>query len=235
MTPPANPMRLVQFPGRLYAITDRRLARLPHDEIVAQLLLGGARTIQIRDKEASPRELLEATRACLRLTAAIGAQLIVNDSVDVALAADADGVHLGQDDTPVDEARARLGKDKIIGLSTHNLDQLHRGLETSADYLAFGPIFGTTTKETTNEVLGLEVVRHAQAIVNRPFVAIGGITLHRAPRVVLAGADAVAVISALYPVPDLNRTDDTREIISRVRALLGALDNAECGDRSRTS
>ncbi len=223
MTYTINPMRLFQFPNRLYGITDRRLARLPHDEIVAQLLLGGARTIQLRDKDASPRELLEATRACLRLTTAVGARLIVNDSVDVALAAGADGVHLGQDDTPVEEARVRLGPDKIIGLSTQNLDQLRAGLETSADYLAFGPIFATVTKETTNEALGVEGVRQAQALVNRPLVAIGGITLHRAPRVILAGADAVAVISALYPVPDLDRTDDAGEIISRVRAILDAV------------
>lgn len=224
MTHAINPMRPLQFPNRLYAITDRRLARLPHDEIVAQLLLGGARTIQLRDKDTSLRELLEVTRACLKLTTAVGAQLIVNDSVDVALASGAEGVHLGQDDTPVDEARARLGTNKIIGLSTHNLDQLRVGLETSADYLAFGPVFGTMTKETTNEALGVDGVRQAQAIVNRPLVAIGGITLHRAPQVILAGADAVAVISALYPVPDLNRTDEASEIISRVRALVDALE-----------
>jgi len=137
MLPPQN---------RLYAITDRNLAGLPNDQIVAQLLLGGAKLIQLRDKQASARELLESARACRKLTRAMGATLIINDRVDVALAAEADGVHLGQEDMTPDKAREVLGPAAIIGLSTHSLDQFREGMKTSANYLALGPIFATTTK-----------------------------------------------------------------------------------------
>lgn len=222
-------IRILQFPNRLYAISDCQLARVPHDEIVAQLLVGGVRTIQIRDKEASARELLDISRACLRLARAVGARLIINDSVDVALASDADGVHLGQEDVPVAEARAVLGRDKIIGLSTHSMEQFRAGLSTSADYLAVGPIFATRTKENPGAVVGLDLLREAHAISDRPVIAIGGINVNRARRVIDAGADAVAVISALYPVPDLNglgglaAPPDTSEISSRASALLRAI------------
>lgn len=216
-------MRIMLFPNRLYAITDRRLACLPHDEIVAQLLVGGARLIQLRDKDASAKELLETTRACLKLTRAVGARLIINDRVDVAMASDADGVHLGQEDLAVSEARALLGSEKIIGLSTHSLEQFRAGLSTSADYLAVGPIFATKTKENPSEVVGLELLREAHAIADRPIVAIGGITADRAPKAIAAGAEAVAVISALYPVPDLSAANDEPQLISRVRSLLKSL------------
>ncbi|MEP7270442.1 MAG: thiamine phosphate synthase [Acidobacteriota bacterium] len=216
-------IRIFTFPNRLYAITDRHLGHLPHDEIVAQLLVGGARTIQIRDKESSPRELLEIARACLKLTRAVGARLLINDFLDVALAAGADGVHLGQDDLSVEEARAIMGPDKIIGLSTHTLDQFRSGLATSADYLAVGPIFATSTKENPSATVGLELLRQVQPVTDRPIVAIGGISLHRARRVIDAGADAVAVISALYPIPDMSTPAESSEISARVRLLLDAL------------
>ncbi len=216
-------IRILTFPKRLYAITDRHLARLPHDEIVAQLLVGGARTIQIRDKESSSRELLEVARACLKLTSAVGARLIINDSIDVALAAGADGVHLGQHDLSVEDARAIIGPDKLIGLSTHTLEEFRAGLATSADYLAVGPIFPTSTKENPSAVVGLDLLREVHTFSDRPVVAIGGINLHRARRVIDAGADAVAVISALYPIPDLAAPEDSAKIVSRVRSLLDAI------------
>jgi len=209
MLPPQN---------RLYAITDRNLAGLPNDQIVAQLLLGGAKLIQLRDKQASARELLESARACRKLTRAMGATLIINDRVDVALAAEADGVHLGQEDMTPDKAREVLGPAAIIGLSTHSLDQFREGMKTSANYLALGPIFATTTKENPDEVVGLESLRAAKEISNRPIVAIGGIKEDRVTEVIEAGADYVAIVSALY-VNAQTVVPDADGIISRVRAF----------------
>jgi thiamine-phosphate pyrophosphorylase len=208
---------------KLYAITDRQLSNCTNEEIVTRLLAGGARWIQLRDKEASAKELLEAARACLALTRAAGATLIVNDRVDVALAANTDGVHLGQEDLSVAEAREILGPGKIIGLSTHSLEQARRTLETSADYLAVGPVFPTTTKENPEPVVGLELIREVRALTTRPLVAIGGITLERAPEVIAAGADSVAVISALYPFAEIRDFTAKPDIAGRVRAFLQVL------------
>jgi thiamine-phosphate pyrophosphorylase len=213
-----NGMRLLPQ-NRLYAITDRRLGRRSNDEIVGQLLLGGARLIQLRDKDANARELLEMARACLKLTRAMKATLIVNDRVDVAMSAGTDGVHLGQDDMKVEDAREIVGADVIIGLSTHSIEQIRAGLETSADYLAVGPIYATATKDNPDPAVGLELLREARAISNRPIVAIGGITGELARDVVEAGADYVAAIAALYPPLNFEQQPEPDGIISRVRAL----------------
>jgi thiamine-phosphate pyrophosphorylase len=213
-------MGILQFSNRLYAITDRELSFLPHDQIVAQLLVAGVRTIQLRDKTASTKELLDAARSCLKLTRAAGAILIINDSIDVALASGADGVHLGQEDTAVDEARRALGSERLIGLSTHSIEQFCGGLTTTADYLAVGPVFSTSTKENPSPVVGLDLVRAAHELSDRPVVAIGGIDVKRAKRVIDAGADAIAVVSALYPPPDLNSPLDPSEISQRASRLL---------------
>lgn len=213
-------MRLLQFANKLYAITDRELARLPHDEIVAQLLVAGVRTIQLRDKTASPKDLLETARRCLKLTRAAGALLIINDSIDVALASDADGVHLGQEDVSVEEARYALGDEKLIGLSTHTIEQFREGLSTTANYLAVGPVFSTSTKENPSPVVGLPLVRLAHEIGDRPVVAIGGINARVARSVLDAGVDAIAVISALYPAPSLDSPLDPSEISLRAARLL---------------
>lgn len=196
-----NPARLPDT--RLYAITDSQLSNCTHAEITARMLAGGAKLIQLRDKDASPKEILEAARQCLELTRAAGAVLIINDRVDVAVASGADGVHLGQDDMTVAEARARLGPDKIIGISTHNLQQVDAALVTSANYVAVGPVYSTSTKLNPDPVTGLELVKAARKLTSLPLVAIGGINLERAPAVLAAGADYVAVISALYPFPQL--------------------------------
>ncbi len=186
---------------KLYAITDTQLSNCSHVEIVERLLAGGARLIQVRDKQASAKDLFESTQACLKLTRAAGATLIVNDRTDIALAADADGVHLGQDDLTVAEARALLGPDKIIGVSTHSLAQVEAALLTSANYVAIGPVFPTATKANAEPMVGVELLRQARRLTSLPLVAIGGITLATARAVLAAGADSVAVISALYPLP----------------------------------
>lgn len=212
----------MQIP-KLYPITDRDLCNCSHEEIVRQFLAGGAQLIQLRDKEAGSRELLDAARGCLQLTRLAGAKLLINDRVDVAIAAEADGVHLGQDDLQVEEARELLGPDKIIGLSTHSLDQFRAALATSADYIAVGPVYATTTKENANPVVGLDLVREAAQLTNRPLVAIGGISIERAPEVIAAGASSVAVISALYPLTGLTSFTDKPDITAQVRKFLMAL------------
>src|SRR5215471_7313501 len=147
---------MLQLP-KFYAITGCRLSNCTHEEIVTRVLAGGARLMQLRDKDMSARELLDSARACLKLTRAAGATLIINDRVDVALTAEADGVHLGQEDMSVEDAREILGEEKIIGVSTHSLDQFRAALETSANYIAVGPIYQTTTKENPDPVVGLDL------------------------------------------------------------------------------
>lgn len=211
---------------KLYPITDCQLSNCTHEEIVRMMLDGGARLIQLRDKEASAKELLDAARTCLPLTQAAGAKLIINDRVDVALTSGADGIHLGQEDLSVDEAREILGDDKIIGISTHSLEQFRAALETSANYIAVGPVFLTKTKENPDPVVGLELLREAKAITDRPLVAIGGITVERAADVIAAGADCVAVISALYPFGDISDFFTKPDITGRVKAFLSVLDTS---------
>jgi thiamine-phosphate pyrophosphorylase len=215
--------------SKLYAITDRQWSNCTHEEIVRMMLDGGARLIQLRDKDAIGRELLDQAMACLRLTRKAGAMLIINDRVDVALTAGADGVHLGQEDLSVAEAREILGKDKIIGVSTHSIDQVHAALETSADYIAVGPVYSTMTKENPDPVVGLELVREAKKLADRPLVAIGGINHERAPEVIAAGADCVAVISALYPLPEKVDLGSKPEITLATRKLLEALESDAIG------
>jgi thiamine-phosphate pyrophosphorylase len=205
---------------KLYAITDCQLSNCTNVEIVRMLLDGGARIIQLRDKEASSRELLEQARDCLKLTREAGARLIVNDRADVALTAGADGVHLGQDDMSVADAREMLGEDKIIGVSTHSIDQFRAALETSADYIVVGPVYPTTTKENPAPVVGLDLVREAKSLTNRPLVAIGGINHERAPEVFAAGADCVAAISALYPWPEVLELTSKPDITGSVRRFI---------------
>jgi len=210
---------------KLYAISDRELANLTTIEVVQRLLEGGARMIQLRDKNGSARELFDAAREVMPMIHAVGGRLIINDRVDVALTASADGVHLGQEDLTVEEAREILGPDRIIGLSTHSRDQFEAALATSADYIAVGPIFATTSKNNPDPVVGLELLREVRPLTDRPIVAIGGIDHSRAVEVLAAGADSVAVISALYPWPqslDLNTVPDIASSVRRFRDLLEA-------------
>ena len=191
---------------RIYPITDVQLSGLSHAEQVRLLSLGGASLIQLREKQMSALEFYEQARAAQRA----GVQLIINDRVDIALAVGAAGVHLGQDDLPPEAARKLLGPRAIIGYSTHNIEQAITAVKLPIDYLAVGPIFGTTTKTDTAPVLGLEGLRAVrQAIGQFPLVAIGGITHTNARDVIDAGADSVAVISALLSQPDITTATQT--------------------------
>lgn len=202
----------------LYAITDARLSGLSHAEQVARLCEGGASLIQLREKHLSPREFYREAVEALRVARRWGARLIINDRVDIALAAGADGVHLGQDDLRPHAARALLGDAAIIGFSTHDAAQAAEAARMSLTYVAFGPVFDTSSKERPDAVVGLEGLRHAREAVGAkiPLVAIGGITPENARAVLDAGADSLAVISALLSKGDpASITRRTREFIAQ--------------------
>jgi len=187
---------------KVYPITDTQLSGLSHAEQVRLLISGGATVIQIRDKRASPRELYQQAAAALQVARAHDAKLIINDRVDIALAVKADGVHLGQTDIPVAAARQLLGQAAIIGFSTHNLVQARLAMTLPIDYLAFGPIFETATKQNPDPIAGLDALRDVRASIGSlPMVAIGGITLENGAAVLMAGADALATISELVADP----------------------------------
>ena len=187
---------------RIYPLTDVPLSRISHAEQVKLLSLGGASLIQLREKRMPPREFYEQAKKAVAVALSCGVQLLINDRIDVALAVGAAGVHLGQDDMPPEAARKLLGPNAVIGYSTHNIQQAIAATKLPIDYVAIGPIFATTTKSDTAPVLGLDGLRTVrQAIGTFPLVAIGGITHGNASKVIEAGADSVAVISALLSNP----------------------------------
>jgi len=197
----------MQLP-RVYPLTDVQLSGLSHAEQVRLLSRGGASLIQLREKRMAAAEFHEQAKAAKQS----GVQLIINDRVDIALAVGASGVHLGQDDMPPEAARKLLGPQSIIGYSTHNVDQAISAAKLPIDYLAIGPIFSTMTKSDTAPVLGLEGLRAVRrAIGEFPLVAIGGITSANAREVIDAGADSVAVISALLSAANI--TTATRSLL----------------------
>ena len=187
---------------RIYPITDPRLSGLSHAEQVKRLIAGGATLIQLRDKHATPREFYHQAAAALKIARRHGVSLIVNDRVDIALALGADGVHLGQTDMPAEAARDLLGQTAIVGISTHNLAQAQFATRLPVDYIAFGPIFGTSTRANPDPTVGLSTLNEVRSIViSLPLVAIGGIDFANARATLEAGADAVAIISALVAEP----------------------------------
>jgi thiamine-phosphate pyrophosphorylase len=189
---------------RFYAIIDpARAGGHPPALVARELVSVGTRLIQIRDKHASSRRLYETAAELKELLQGSGCSLIVNDRADVAQAADADGVHLGQQDLPVEMARRVLAPGKWIGRSTHSVDQVVEVDRSTADYIAFGPIFLTASKENPDPVVGLEGLREARRVTRKPLVAIGGITLQNALEVLAAGADSVAVLGDLFAGSDL--------------------------------
>lgn len=181
--------------GGFCFVTDRKLCGLTCEDMTRIALGAGAGWIQYREKERTRREIYHEAKKLRALTAEYGATLVVNDHADIALAVDADGVHLGQDDLPLKEARRILG-DRIVGISTHSLAQAVEAGHDGADYIGFGPVFCTTTKDA-GEPKGLEMLRMIRRAVEIPVVAIGGISAQTLPLVLEAGADAVAVASAV--------------------------------------
>lgn len=184
-------------------ISDTEVSRgRGHEEVVSAALAGGARIIQLREKRLSFRDIYPVAMRLKSLIASAGALFIINDSVELALAVDADGVHLGQEDMPLEAARRLMGKDGIIGISTHGLLQARAAEEGGADYIGFGPVYATSTKDA-GEARGLTGLKEIRDKIKIPIVAIGGINEGNAKEVISAGADALAVISAATMAEDI--------------------------------
>lgn len=187
----------------LYAILDPeqtkgRAAAL----VLRQLLDGGAKLLQLRVKALAPRDFLTLAREVRGQTRAAGCRLIVNDRIDIALACDADGVHLGQEDLPLGAGKNLMGR-KIVGISTHDVGQAREAEQNGADYIGFGPMFGTTTKDTGLSARGITMLKEIRAAVKIPIVAIGGITEQNVQQVWQAGADSAAIISDILGAEDI--------------------------------
>lgn len=187
----------------LCVITDEVVSGRSHEAIGEAALRGGARFLQLRDKRGDLRRLLEAARRLAAACRDAGALLVVNDRLDLALAAGADGVHLGQEDLPAALARPLLGGGRILGISTNRPEEAAAAERAGADYLGAGPAYPTGTKERLRPVLGPEGLRAIRRATHLPVLAVGGITLERVPEALAAGADGVAVISAIVAAPDV--------------------------------
>ena len=187
----------------LYLVTDRDLCRgRPLEEVVAAAVDGGASCVQIREKNLSTRAFIAEARAIKKLLADRGVPLIINDRLDVALAAEADGIHIGQDDMPYPLARRILGKGKIIGLSVETWEDVEEAEDWDVDYLGVSPIFATPTKTDTRGDWGLDGLARIRARSRHPLVAIGGLNAGNAGAVMSAGADGIAVVSAICAAAD---------------------------------
>ncbi|HSY91202.1 MAG TPA: thiamine phosphate synthase [Candidatus Binatus sp.] len=192
---------MLQLPP-LYAIMDKAFFS-SSGELLAfagELVAGGCKLLQYRNKSGNARVMLEQARE-LKKNLGDCVELIMNDRADLCLAAGFDGVHVGQEDLSPEAVRGIIGPDRWLGVSTHNPEQLREADLTSADYLAIGPVFATSSKDKPDPVVGLEGVRRARALTRMPLVAIGGITRANAASVIEAGADSVAVISDLLREP----------------------------------
>ena len=189
---------------RLYAIIDPAQTRgLTPGSVADMLLTAGVRLIQYRGKTETSRRLFDVSCEMAELVHGAGGTFIVNDRADLARLAGADGVHVGQEDLPVELARRVLLPGQWVGVSTHTQAQMEEAEASSADYVAFGPVFPTASKERPDPVVGLERLRHVRGLTRKPLVAIGGITLANAPSVIEAGADSVAVIHDLLAAEDI--------------------------------
>lgn len=205
--------------SRLYVITGsvflkgRRL-----EDVISDAIRGGADCIQLREKDLPARELLEMAIVLRRLTREKGIPFIVNDRLDIALAADADGVHLGQDDLPIGMARELLGSGKIIGISTHDSREAVDAERAGADYIGLGPVNPTETKPDAAAAIGADGVREVRRHVSIPIVAIGGIKREHVAEIVRAGANGVAAISGIIGADDVYKAArEMRETVDRVR------------------
>jgi len=207
----------VSFDGDLYVVTDRQLTGgRPLRLVVEAALRGGARAVQLREKDLPPRELYPLALEMRQLTQAYGARLLINDRADVALAVNADGVHLTTTSLPASIARQVLGPRRLIGVSTHTRAEAQAAVEEGADFVVFGPVFFTPSKAPFGQPVGLDALRAVRAVVKSPILAIGGIKPTNLDQVLAAGADGIAVISAIISADD--PTAATQDLLARLRA-----------------
>jgi thiamine-phosphate pyrophosphorylase len=213
----AHDARMVRFrEAGLYLVTGESLsAGRTTLDVVDAALAGGVKLIQLREKGLSALALTRLAREVRARTRAAGALLIVNDRLDIALAVDADGVHLGQDDLPVSEAR-RLAPGLIIGASSHNETEAREAEAAGASYVNIGPLFATQTKDWSGEFLGLEGLRRIAPVLKVPFTVMGGIKAHHIPGLRTAGARTLAVVTAVTAAPDPAQA--ARELLAALRS-----------------
>jgi thiamine-phosphate pyrophosphorylase len=207
--------------GRLHVITDTSVQQRYGAAELAQLAIeGGADTIQYRSKSTDVRALVAEAASVRDICRAAGVLFLVNDRVDVCLAADADGVHLGREDMPLDVARRVLGPDRIIGGTIRGVEHLLEAEALGADYVGLGPIFGTSSKHVPLAPLGLDAVRAVAAVATIPIIGIAGISIANVASVIAAGADGVAVIGAVCAADDVAAAADAmRRAIDRAEHL----------------
>ena len=200
---------------KLYLVTDRELSLgRSLEEVVSEAVKGGVTVVQLREKDASTGEFIELARRLMKLLKPLRIPLIINDRVDVALAVDADGVHIGQSDMSYEDARRLLGPDKIIGLSVENFEDIEAANALDVDYIGISPVYGTPTKTDTAEPFGLEGLRKAVQMSVHPTVAIGGMNASTIAEVMAAGTDGVAVVSAICSAENIRKaTSDLRAIV----------------------
>ncbi len=204
----------------LYLVTDRPLSLgRPIEEVVTAAVEGGVTMVQLREKECSTGEFITLARTLKEALAPHGVPLIINDRVDVALAVDAEGVHIGQSDMSYEDARRLLGPDKIIGLSVENFSDLERANSLEVDYVGISPVYGTPTKRDTAEPFGLEGLRRAVALSVHPTVAIGGMNATTIGEVMQTGVDGVAVVSAICSAPSPRKA--AQELLDIIKAEQG--------------
>lgn len=203
----------------LYVITDETIRPgRTHEDVTTAAVAGGAKIIQLRDKTADDRRIYEAALAIRTITRRAGVVFIVNNSVDVALAADADGVHVGQSDLPAAEVRKLIGPTKLLGVSVATVEEARQAVRDGADHLGVGPVFSTSTKSDAGDVVGLEHLSLIRKVSGLPIVAIGGIGQSNIASVATAGADSAAVISAVVAEDDMEAA--TRELAGAFIPLL---------------
>ena len=211
-------VRILPNETDIYALTDSKFARGRSVEEQARALLGaGVKILQYREKHATREVMLEECRLLARLCREAGACFIVNDHIDLAMAVDADGVHVGQGDMPMAEVRRLVGPEKIIGLSTHSPAQAEKAVRDGADYIGVGPIFATQTKEDVTDPVGFEYLEWVVENCPLPFVAIGGIKEHNVGELVKRGCTCCALVSELVGADDIAaKVAAVREAMKRV-------------------
>ena len=205
----------------LYCLTDSQNSRCTNVDAVRQMLEGGARIVQYREKGKNQLAMYQDCLAIREMTKSCGAAFFVNDDIALAIAVSADGVHVGQDDLPVPIVRQLVGESMIIGLSTHSPEQAQAAVQAGADYIGVGPVFFTRTKQDVGEPVGLSYVEYAAKNIELASVAIGGINSANAAEVIEHGADCVAMISDIVSAADIEKqVRDVSAVILATRSLL---------------
>lgn len=204
----------------LYLVTDRGLSKLPFYEMIEKAVEGGVTVVQLREKSLSTREFIEEAIEVKKILEGRGIPLIINDRVDITIAVEADGVHLGNEDMPVELARKILGKKFIIGASAGSVEEAIEKERMGADYIAVSPVFPTPTKPDAGQPLGLDGVREMKKFIKVPLIGIGGINRENVVEVIKSGADGVAVVSAIVSSVDPEKSArELRELIKKGKSF----------------